>query len=258
MNTAFYLTGSATISRHLRTIALCLAAFMFTSCSLSQRVKLNEADRQTAQAARRITLIHYYPPSPLITTPADALVASGKYRWSENAPPGYSAGRAVWKARNARGEFPNVMPIMKTRFVKGLKREARLTNLHVLRDPIAHITDANGYKPPDQQLFNEFRKRYGNGLVMEFQTPQWQMHYKASNWKVYNMMLLGSVRLIDLKGPRVLWQGICGVNGASDKALQFRLGDMNAQEAAKMTNGIIKAATQCGDDLVHQYMAREG
>ena len=27
---------------------------------------------------------------------------------------------------------------------------------------------------------------------------------------------------------------------------------------AVFRNGIIKAATQCGDDLVHQYMAREG
>ncbi len=222
--------------------------------SLSQKIPLTDSDRMEAKKAPSIKLIHYYPIPMHMATPNDALVSSGKYKWVGGEDAGwYSEGGNYWDYLNEKYSFPEPIAVIKARFMESLKKQGGFGNLvDVKEGHFPYMVD--GYAAPEEVVMDNYREKYGVGLVLEIRMNQYQLNYLPAQWSVYSLTNSVKGRLIRLSDGKILWQGFGGATGYKDKTLRYNMKKMDKKEANRLAAGIQSSSEQCADQLVSQFM----
>ena len=224
-------------------------------CSLSQNVPITDADRLLAKNASNIKIIHYYSLPMTMTTTGDALVSSGKARYVGEDSAGYTEGGNYWGRLERAYRFPDPMIIMKSRFIKGLKKEG-FRNILDIKEPLApYLVD--GYAAPEEMVFNKYRKKYGNGLILEMRMNSYQLHYMPTKWSTYWLGNSVIARLIRLSDGKILWRGFGSVIGYSDEEYRYKMKDIDRKEALRLKKGIRSSSEKCADQLIAHFMGRD-
>lgn len=222
----------------------------------SQYVLDSEEVRSQVKSAPKVRVIHYISLPMSMTTPNDTLPAGGGGRDAVRSVAGNAEGTAIWNRLDRRYRFPDPGPIIKARFIKGLRNEAGLDNL--APDGMPHFPYLrNGSTAPDEYVLAQYKKKYGNGLLMEIRMTGYQLHYLPEDLNRYSLSIQARTRLIRLDDSKIVWRGVCVAGGSGDRTLRFNMTGIRPKEARRLQAGIRRASGQCAEQLVGQYLGKE-
>ena len=220
---------TAMASMRAGALATMLCGLLVSACG-TQGVRLSDADRASLDDQRKIHVLHYQTPLPVIK-------GSGK-----KPPP------AAADIRKHAAADPAAL--IAQSFGRLLGKKEKLNNLQVESRhlPLPVAKDAGIY-----------REKYRRDLVLELWVDEWSFRPLPADTKVYLMTLNARSRLARVEDGRVLWStGRCSVGGSNGSNRNMRLARTELASGTKLRKLLVGARDECARQLVRDFDTNGG
>jgi hypothetical protein len=212
-----------------------LLAGVVAACAPA-RIDLDARVRERLPAASAVHLVAYPTDAPPLTT-AKAIGAGSLFGPSEGAGVGARAA--------ALGQ-----ELMTKHNIEDLSLQLANKLSHELRATLPNLqrTDAS----PASEEVADLKKAGLRPFVLDVRSSGSIMYY-ASNFARYRLLYRARARLVDTEQGRVMWQGVCALDGADDPAQGPTLDDIEAPDGGAYRRLLTDATSACATNLLKQF-----
>ncbi len=109
---------------------------------------------------------------------------------------------------------------------------------------------------PASDALPELKGRFGNSVVLDTRTINWQLLYYPTDWTHHHLAYAGRARLLRLSDGKVLWLGKCTRSLPDPKGSRRTVDDYRANNGELLKQKVQELSSACTDELIAQLAGR--
>jgi len=221
--------------KNIITIAILFMAALLQGCA--GMVKLTDEDRAELKSVDQVKAVYLRAGWPSIQTPMGVLASNLTFGMSED----WSAGQKLVK----KFDIADPSKMAMDKFVAEINRGAKVANFVTDAEPLAY----------EDRTAEKMKEKFGQGVVLQFSSPMWQIWYYPMNWVRYQMWYGTSAQLIRLDDAKVLWSGRCRAD-QKDSETAPTFDELTGDNSTVLKAWVEDSTARCAKELIDDFMGK--